>query len=271
MREGEPASGERQAFVPGIFGNIFDVLVASETHKDAIDSYRTVIVGGQINWSDAWAKKLQDYVGNGGVVVLNSAQIKGLPAEFLGIRLLGTSGESHNARCLSPGEPQQDLHGQIFRYDQIELKGAEVLMATPSNDALVTINKVGRGKVVSVAVPDLLGEDERLPPFVAHLLTHLTADATPVKVEGDVEYLVNRNRRGWVVTLFNDNGVFKPQQGLAQVDRSVVATAKISFHDQDIASAVDWTSDRPVATDKNSATVTIPAGGIAVVELVPAR
>ena len=29
VREGEPASGERQAFVPGIFGNIFDVLVAS--------------------------------------------------------------------------------------------------------------------------------------------------------------------------------------------------------------------------------------------------
>src|SRR5438874_2080550 len=86
VREGEPASGERQAFVPGIFGNIFDVLVASETHKDAIDSYRAVIVGGQVNWTDAWAKKLEDYVRGGGVVVLNSAQTKGLPMSLLGIR-----------------------------------------------------------------------------------------------------------------------------------------------------------------------------------------
>ena len=269
VREGEPASGERQAFVPGIFGNIFDVLVESETHKDVIDSYRAVIVGGQINWSDAWTKKLEEYVRNGGVVVLNSGQAKGLSAEFLGIRLMGTTSESHNVRCLSPGEPQQDLHGQIFRYDQIELKGAEVLMATPSNDALVTINKFGRGKIVFAGVPDLLGEDERLPPFIAHLLAHLAADAMPVKVEGDVEYLINRNTRGWVVTMFNDNGVFKPQQGLAQVDRSAVATATLTMRAQGIASAVEWTSDRAVAIDKNSVTVTIPAGGIAVVELVP--
>jgi len=183
--------------------------------------------------------------------------------------LTGTTGESHNVRCLSPGEPQQDLHGQIFRYDQIELKGAEVLMATPSNDALVTINKFGRGKIVFAGVPDLLGEDERLPPFIAHLLAHLAADAMPVKVEGDVEYLINRNTRGWVVTMFNDNGVFKPQQGLAQVDRSAVATATLTMRAQGIASAVEWTSDRAVAIDKNSVRVTIPAGGIAVVELVP--
>src|SRR5204863_2350107 len=65
VREGEPASGERQAFVPGIFGNIFDVLVAASgtgvssvrnqpqalTPINAIDSYRAVIVGGQINWT----------------------------------------------------------------------------------------------------------------------------------------------------------------------------------------------------------------------------
>ena len=92
------------------------------------------------------------------------------------------------------------------------MKGAEVLIATPSNEPLVTINKLGRGKVVFVAVPDLLGEDERITTFAAHLLTHLAADATPVKVDGEVEYLINRNSHGWVVTLFNDNGVFKPVQ-----------------------------------------------------------
>jgi hypothetical protein len=292
VREGEPASGERQAFVPGIFGNIFDVLVASNgtgvppvktraqdargTPMDAIDSYRALIAGGRIDWSEGWAKKLAEYVRKGGIVVLNAAQVKGLPSELLGVRLAGTTGESHNARCLSPGEPPQDLHGQIFRYEQIELKGAEVLIATPSDNPLVTVNKVGRGKLIFVAVPDLLGEDERFTPFAAHLLAHLAAEATPVNVEGDVEYLINRNSRGWVVTLFNDNGVFKPQQGLAQVDRTASVQVTVSLKGQGIASASDWTSDRNLSVTKragnpDTVSVNISPGGIAIVELQAAR
>ena len=276
VREGEPASGERQAFVPGIFGNIFDVLVASETHKDAIDSYAAVIAGGRIDWSNAWAVKLSDYVRNGGVVVLNSAQVKGLSPDLLGVRLLGTTGEAHNAQCLSPNEPTQDLHGGIFRFEHVELNGAQVLTATPANEPLVTINKAGRGKVVFVAVPDLLGEDERMTPFVSHLLAHLASDATPVKVDGDVEYLINRNSRGWVITVFNDNGVFKPQQGLAQVERNAIVNATLTLRGAAISNASEWTSDRTLTIKKqggsaDSVTLNIAPGSIAVVELVPAR
>jgi len=291
VREGEPASGERQAFVPGIFGNIFDVLVASGTgvspvdrHAqdaratpiNAVDKYRAIVVGGEIIWTPAWISKLQEYVRNGGVLVLNAAQTKGLPAEFLGIRMTGETGEAHNATCLSQRESPPDLHGGIFRFDQIELKGAQALITTPANQPLVTVNKVGRGKVVFVSVHDLLGEDERLTPFVAHLLVHLAADATPVHVDGDVEYLVNRNSRGWVITLSNDNGVFKPQQGLAQVDRSASIQVKLSLHGAQLLSANEWTSDQAIAIQRqvnqpDSVTVNIAPGGIAVVELVTAR
>ena len=132
--------------------------------------------------------------------------------------------EAHNAVCLAPGEEPQDLKGQIFRYEKVELKGATALMTVPSGDPIVTVNKVGKGSVVFVAVPDLLGEDERMTPFAAHLLAHVFADAAPLKVTGDVEYLINRTANGWVVTLLNNNGVFKPQQGMAQVDRSAYVT-----------------------------------------------
>lgn len=276
VREGEPASGERQAFVPGIFGNIFDVLVASETHKDAIDNYRAVIVGGDIKWSSEWAQKLSAYVRNGGVVVLNTAQSNGLPQEFLGVQEIGAPLEADTARCLAVGEPVQDLSGQVFRYRKVEPKGAEVLIATASGNPLVTVNKVGRGKVVFVTVPDLLGEDERLVPFAAHLLAHLASEATPVRVEGDVEYLINRSARGWVVTLFNDNGVFKPQQGMAQVDRSAIVNATVSLRGAAISSATEWTSERTLTVKKQAGSsdivsVNIAAGGIAVAELVTAR
>ena len=54
----------------------------------------------------------------GGTVVLNASQVKGLSQELLGIRLMGTTAEAHNARCLSPGETPQDLSGQIFLYER---------------------------------------------------------------------------------------------------------------------------------------------------------
>jgi hypothetical protein len=149
-------------------------------------------------------------------------------------------------------------------------------MTTIANEPLVTVNRLGRGKVVFVALPDLLGEDERLAPLAAHVLTHLAADATPVKIEGDVEYLVNRNSRGWVVTIFNDNGVFKPQQGLAQVDRSAKVTATISLRGVSISSANEWTTDQLLTIRKkagmaDAVSLDIAAGGVAVVELLAGR
>jgi len=141
----------------------------------------------------------------------------------------------------------------------------------PTGDPLVTVNKVGRGRVVFVAVPDLLGEDERITPFVAHLLVHLASEATPVRVKGDVEYMINRTARGWIVTLFNDNGVFKPQQGMAEVDRNASIAVTINLRGSGISNASEWMSDRTLTVKKeggsDSVTLNIAAGGIAVVEL----
>src|SRR5215471_5758910 len=275
VREGEPASGERQAFVPAVFGNIFDVLVASDTHKDAIDAYRAVIVGGHIDWSEAWARNLEAYVRAGGVLVLNGSQKNGLNSNFLGFNYSGAVREDDTARCLIAGEPPQNLKGQMFRYFKIDPKTAQSLIVSDLGDPLVTVNQVGRGKLIYVSVPSLVGEDQRLPPFVAHLLVHLAAEATPVHVDGDVEYLINQNSHGWLVTLFNDNGVFKPQQGLAQVDRSAAVEVKLSLRDLPIKGASEWTSDQALPVRKqnggSAVTLKIPAGGIAVVQLEPAR
>ena len=103
------------------------------------------------------------------------------------------------------------------------------------------------------------------------MLAHVFADATPIKVNGDVEYLVNRKDNGWVVTLFNNNGVFKPQQGLAQVDRGAYVTATISLDGQQIQKAVDWMNEKDVEVKNqngaNGVTVTIAPGGVSIIEL----
>lgn len=255
--EGEPAIADRQPFVPGVFGDIFDVLTAADSSRSKVQtllpSYRAVVVGGRIEWSAEWIKRLDDYVRNGGTVVLNAAQIKNIPEQFLGVRLINDTGESHNAVCLSPGEETEDLKGQIFRYEKLELKGATPLIKIPSGEPIVTVNKVGKGSVVFAAVPDLLGEDERITPFAAHMLAHVFADAVPLKVQGDVEYLINRTAAGWIVTLLNNNGVSKPQQGMAQVDRNASVNVTITMK-----------------ANSEKATVQVPPGGLAIVEILAA-
>ncbi|MDQ1727933.1 MAG: hypothetical protein QOD33_58, partial [Pyrinomonadaceae bacterium] len=352
--EGEPATAERQSFVNGIFGDIFDVLVAADTQSSTapsssgsptvrkssanaavnasrtagklpapapvksepptkaelpyegsnagtspavlgnspsskfvttasslplpsvapypLDSYRAIVVGGHIALSPQWISRLTDYVKSGGTIVLNAGQIKGLSPELTGVRLLGGNAESDNARCLAPGEVAPDLSGQMFRYEKLELKGGQPLIVAENGDSLVTVNHVEKGAVIFCAVTDLLGEDERITPFAAHLLAHVFADATPLTVTGNVEYLINRNARGWVLTLFNNSGVLKPQQGLAQVDHNAYVTAGISLRGAEIARAQEWLSDRNLEVNKqpgvpDSVTVNIPPGGVAIVEL----
>src|SRR5437588_4458999 len=271
--EGEPATADRQAFINAAFGDIFDVLVATDKNADAVGAYRALVVGGRVEWTPAWGERLKAYVQKGGTVVLNAAQLKGLPADLIGARLLGSTAEADDAQCLAPSEPPSDLAGQVFRYERVEARGAEVLMRTPSGDPVVTVNRLGRGRVVFCAVPDLLGLDERLVPAAAHMLAHLFADATPVRVRGDIEYLVNRNERGWVVTLINNRGVYKPQQGLARVEREEVADVSLEL--SGVARATDWTTDEELTVKRSSGgdlvTLRVPAGGVRIVELAARR
>ena len=271
--EGEPAIADRQPFVSGIFGDIFDVLTAADVNgsrsriQNLLPSYRAVVAGGRIEWSSEWVRRLNDYVRNGGTLVINAAQIKGIPEQLLGVRMLNSTGEAHNARCLRPDEEPQDLKGQIFRYEKLELKGATALVTTLSGAPLVTVNKVGKGNVVFAAVPDLLGEDERMTSFAAHMLTHVFADAVPLKVTGDVEYLINRTSNSWVVTMLNNNGVFKTQQGMAQVDRRAYVNVTITLPSQSIKTATEWTTDTTLNPTKGAISLQIAPGSLAIVEL----
>jgi hypothetical protein len=290
--EGEPAIADRQPFVSSVFGDVFDVLTASEEDNSAtrrrgdtvttqsprprispspsqvLSSYRAIVIGGRIEWSADWVQKLTEYVRNGGTVVLNAAQTTGITQVLLGVRSTNETGETDTARCLLPGDGSEDLTGQLFRYEKVELNGAQALITTPDGASLVTTNRVGKGNVIFCAVPDFLGEDERIVPLAAHLLAHIFVDATPLKVSGDVEYLVNRNDAGWVVTLLNNNGVYKPQQGMAQVDRSAYVNVTISVRGQQIQSANEWTEDKQLSlTDHNTLNVRVAPGGIAVVAL----
>ena len=68
-----------------------------------------------------------------------------------------------------------------------------------------------------------------------------------------------------MVTLLNNNGVFKQQQGMAQVDRSAYVTATISL--PQMKSAIEWTNESTLKIDNGKAALQIPPGGLAIVEI----
>jgi hypothetical protein len=275
MNEGEFATADRQFFTNGIFGDIFDVLVASDERREAIHSYRIAVAGGHVEWTPAWTEQLKSYVRQGGTLVLNAAQVKNLPEDLLGIRALGATAEADDARCLMPNEADTNLRGGLYAYERVERRGAEVLMQTATGDPLVTSFNLGRGRVIYCAVPDLLGLDERLTPAAAHLFTHLFAEATPVRITGDVQRLINRTERGWLITLINNRGVFKPQQGMAQVDRSASVEVTLSLRGKTIRQARELTLEAPLevgrVANESAVTVIIPPGDLKIIELVEGR
>ncbi len=148
-------------------------------------------------------------------------------------------------------------------------------MQTATGDPLVTSFKLGSGRVIFCAVPDLLGLDERLTPTAAHLFAHLFAEATPVRVTGDVQRLINRTERGWLITIINNRGIFKPQQGLAQVDRSASVEVTLSLRSKAIRQAREWTFDAPLkvgrVANESVVKVIVPPGDLKIVELIEGR
>src|SRR3712207_1658819 len=81
VNEGEPATSDRQSFVNALFGDIFDVLVASDETADALGAYRALVAGGDLKLTPAWVARLKAYAEKGGTVFVNSAQAKSLTTE----------------------------------------------------------------------------------------------------------------------------------------------------------------------------------------------
>ena len=102
-------------------------------------------------------------------------------------------------------------------------------------------------------------------------MTNLCAGLMPIQVEGNVQYLVNRNSRGWILTLIDNEGLYKPQLGLSRIDRGKSVGARIRTRLR-VQSSTEWLTGRKVAwqrvKDWNVAEVILPVYGIEIIELL---
>lgn len=200
------------------YGDIFDVLVANPpSGKLHLDNYKVVFLTGKINCDRNLSDKLISYVHKGGTLVINAKHVtNNIPVDFLGAKLTGrVKSVSENAVSLPDGK---NLDIPNYKCEEMVTDGALPVLKDSSGNILVSINKYGKGNVILTTVDYLIpsningyipGKDKRNFPLISFLMENLTEEVLPIKIDGDIEYGLNRTKNGWILYLINNRGILK--------------------------------------------------------------
>jgi hypothetical protein len=257
-----PTTGTSEVNVPGMFGDIFDVIYAYPDVKKwtTIDNYPVVIAAGDIELTLDEGRRLAKYVEGGGTLVVADGHLTGPGVDALALPKAGAVAEAEDYSWKGT-----EGKSQRFRYRPLE--GGTPLATTPDGKCFCAAHERGKGRLIALSISRGLGIDKTAHPVVAWLLAHLTSGLTPVQVNGDVEWMLNRTATGWIVTLFNPAGQNKPQQGITPTDYRENRTVTIRTS-RPIKSSSDWLMPEDAITLKNGELkLTVLAGSVRVVEL----
>jgi hypothetical protein len=270
-RESEkPITGTNEVNVPGVFGDIFDVIYAyPDVNKwKTIDSYPVVIVAGDIELTVAEGQRLAQYVNAGGTLLVADAHLTGPGVAALGLPAAGASTEAYGYRWLEGSDVQPS---QLFRYREIPTRsvseGFRSLATTPDGKCFCASIDRGAGRLIYLAVPRGLGIDQAAHPVVPQLFAHASRGLMPVEVQGDVEWMLNRTPTGWLVTLLNPAGQDKPQQGITPTDYRQNRPITIVSHVPLTTARDRLLPDEPLKVEAGAIKLEVPAGGVRIIEL----
>lgn len=260
----KPTSAISEVNVAGLFGDVFDVIYAYPDVKKwrTIDTYPVVIATGDIELTAAEGERLAKYVEDGGTLLVADTHLTGPGVAALKLPAGGAEAEADSYTWL---EEQKANSSPRFRYRPIT--GGTPLARTADGKVFCASFDRGKGRLIYLAVPRGLGITKTAIPVVARLLAHLTRGQSPIEVDGDVEWLVNKTEQGWIVTLLNPAGQNKPQQGITPTDYRENRTVTIRAR-APLATARDrLLPDDKLAVKDGAVTIEVPAGGVRVVEL----
>jgi hypothetical protein len=269
-RSEEPITATNEVYVPGLFGDIFDVVYAYPDVKrwTTIHTYPVVIAAGDIELTAEEGRKLAEYVTEGGTLLVAEGQLSGPGVAALELPEMGPELEASGYRWAPTA---QRSPSQRFRMKPI--RGGRALATDNNDQSFCSAFDRGKGRLIVLSAPRGLGIDRTALPVVARLLAHLTRGLMPVTVEGEVEWMVNRTEKGWIVALLNPAGQAKPQQGITPTDFR--QNRAVSIRSQaTLASASDWLfPEEPLSVEGAGAgsriDLTVPAGAVRILELLP--
>jgi beta-galactosidase len=195
------------------FNRNMDVRMIDISYSDL--KYKLLMVPGVAVMDPKTAKKIRDYVFNGGTVIMTSYSAvvdtsnqvfagtrPGLLSDVFGIRV-GSYEELENmneiSRILYKGKQVRvsykgkNIETESPRYDVIETKGAEILADITSLDKdypVITSNKYGRGRAIYIGLP---ARDEVLSPLLDDLINELSIKTGPDVPDGVMTRQIDKN------------------------------------------------------------------------------
>lgn len=272
--EGKQQAPDVQSLPSGIYGNIFDVLVDRPARAQSIMNYPVVWVAGDVEFNNTWVNTIEDYLRKGGTLILNVETIKKNPSvrRFTDLKISDETKIfnlwSVDRKTYYPAIP--------YRVYLISPSKTKPIAYADENTPIIVKNQYGEGSVIVILIPHNVGMDERAHPAMPYLMNILTAGLTPFelytgngkRLSGEVMYQINKTKNGWLVALFNNQGIDKTQNGIARVDRTKFIDIEIRTR-LDVKEAKEYVYDKLLNLQKSagisSVSVRIEPGDVQVV------
>jgi hypothetical protein len=234
---------EGRRLVASPYGDSFDVLL-SNVPLDVLKAYPVLICLGDHEFLPATCNNLLQYLKTGGRLFITHAQ-----AGQLGPRLedLRKAGSVELFGLDKERTPQQVETSRWY---------------TPAHWGADAATLAARKKAV-----ELLPYERHFQGEVRRVLSGLVDQYVPVRVSGQVQFLLNRTRQGWVVGLVNNRGVVKENTRPVEVDLSQRQTVSVCLREGRLTQAFEWCEAVNLPTQGSSVSVDVPPGEVRIVEL----
>lgn len=241
------------------FGDLYDILRLDTPSGilplELLKNYKVLFLLGEHQLDNAAVTRLQEYVRNGGTLIINAAQLKNVPSQFTGVlpgkTAVFTEMSDLNGKKLPSG---------AFTATVLEPQSAKPLYMADAQ-CLGAINRFGDGQVITLGAHWLLENERRVEGSIVHkkllpvapdLMAKLLPSLTPFTLEGDrvkeqLAWQVNRKGDNWILAAYNNAGVTPActtgahYSGPEEFDRSKKVTCRIRVP-QDIKFAVNLIS-----------------------------
>lgn len=242
------------------YGDIFDAITPDfkdqSSFKKILPSYKAAVLLGEYPDNPALSKILTQFVRNGGTLLINVKHLsKSFPASLCGIALTG--------KKVSSGD---------FTVEKVQIKNAAVVERDEQGNPILTIASLGKGKILTSLQHYMTNYQKAKPfrrnqPLIDKVLRRFAAETLPVKVEGDIQYGINKNQKGWRIYLINNKGVIKFTDKEEQHDLKHIKTVKISFPKIKVKKITELFSGKKLELEKGLLTLQIMPGDIKILEI----
>lgn len=227
------------------WGDNLDVITTA-VQASALSQYKVIVLLGDVHLDSRLRADLRGWVQNGGVLLMNTSQMRPEDADLAGVMMAAGSPKSAaSSRWLASGTTQSEAP---YLYTPIQTATADVLAVNEFADPLLTRQKLGDGEVL-LGTPLYMqsaGQD-RILQIGVQLLDSLMARYSVARITGPpVEYIVNQASGKIVVALINNSGSDWSGNIAVKPPNPVTAVS-------------EYTKDQPVQFSAAAADITIPA------------